>query len=455
MPLNGNAPPRRPPPAPPPPIDAPEQAVQAGLRTNNQGAVSSAPHNVRYVLERDSRWAARFWFNTYAHCVMIEDRRTREPSPLTDDDEADFDAWVENVYLIVCNPTVINRSIRVVARTRPFDPLLAWLDTLKWDGVHRLQSTPEKLWGNAPHSNADGTPHPEGWLPGQLFMRWMISAVARAYVPGCKADCALILYGGQGVKKSTTLEVLVGSDYFNSSPFDLKNKYVDSVQKLSTAWVHEIAELEGLRGAAETSIKTFMATAHDTARFAYGRHQERRLRRCVLAGSTNERFFLNDPTGSRRFWPIETVGRAADYWAEAHRDQLWAEAVAAFRVCHSRGMIAGGRHRAGPGQYWLTDNEEAQLRHTNKAFEDEDPWTSLAVTWLGGDPQAFTTAEILIGAIEVESKNVGNRGYTKRMANILRSLGYRSKREYVDSRRLSKLTRWRRVAAAAVDGAAE
>src|SRR4051794_31184731 len=67
-----------------------------------------------------------------------------------------------------------------------------YLDSLQWDGRHR-HLLPTYL-------GAAGNDYTEA-----VGIRWMMSAVARIYEPGCKADCALILEGPQGLKKSTAL----------------------------------------------------------------------------------------------------------------------------------------------------------------------------------------------------------------------------------------------------------
>jgi predicted P-loop ATPase len=50
----------------------------------------------------------------------------------------------------------------------------------------------------------------------------------------------------------------------------------------------------------------------------------------VFAATTNDREYLLDPTGNRRFWPIDCKGIDLDT-LRATREQLWAESVYEFK----------------------------------------------------------------------------------------------------------------------------
>lgn len=63
---------------------------------------------------------------------------------------------------------------------------------------------------------------------------------------------------------------------------------------------------------------------------AYARCAVAVPRRYVLAGTTNEERFLQDPTENRRFWPI-AVGMIDLNGLREARDQLIAEALARYR----------------------------------------------------------------------------------------------------------------------------
>ena len=69
----------------------------------------------------------------------------------------------------------------------------------------------------------------------------------------------------------------------------------------------------------------------DVFRPAYGRNTVEHPRQCVFIGSTNDRSFLKDRTGNRRYWPVP-VGHVLPRrgsWTDLGQDeidQIWAEA---------------------------------------------------------------------------------------------------------------------------------
>jgi hypothetical protein len=183
--------------------------------------------------------------------------------------------------------------------------------------------------GDEPNSKADQklreavTPYHRAVGP-----RWMISAVARIYAPGCKADCALILEGPQGIRKSSAL-MMIAKPWFADRLSDLSSK--DAAMETRGVWIIEIAELDTMSRAVVSTIKAFMSRTQDRFRPPYGKRLVDLPRQCVFAGSVNpEGGYLKDPTGGRRFWPVvcSTINLET---LQRDREQLWAEARDRFR----------------------------------------------------------------------------------------------------------------------------
>jgi putative DNA primase/helicase len=191
---------------------------------------------------------------------------------------------------------------------------------------------------------------------------WLIQAVARALNPGCKADTVLILRGRQGSGKSTSLSIL-GGDWFRDTPIDLASK--DRFSALQGAWIYELAELDSLRRAEAQTLKAFVSSQRDSYRPSYGRNTRDVPRTTVFAGTTNDDEFLQDATGSRRWWVIETTTCDAQTLRQ-DRDQLWAEAVHAYRQ--------------GEGWHLDTDLEESRAVMAQR-YEVSDPLAAPFELW--------------------------------------------------------------------------
>ena len=178
-----------------------------------------------------------------------------------------------------------------------------------------------------------------------IFKKWLISAVARAYEAGCKADLVLIMEGKQGAKKSTFFETLASVNWFTDNLRDFDTK--EASQALEGNWIIELGELSQFKRSEIEAQKAFISRRVEKYRKPYARYEIAVPRMCVFAGTTNRNDYLTDTTGNRRYLPCK-VGEIDIEWVESNRDQLWAEAV----------------HMYKEGSFWWFTDEDAPLFET-------------------------------------------------------------------------------------------
>lgn len=303
-------------------------------------------------------------------------------------DNADYTRlqfWLAAEYGPTWGKEQIADSMKMVATSRKFHPVRSWLDAQKWDGVKRLDRWTSLYMG------AEENPYTS--LVGRL---WLISAVARIYQPGCKADHVLILEGPQGLKKSTALRLLatIGDQaWFNDTNMHLATK--DSYVSLRGSWIVELAELQQLIRAETEDAKAFFTSCVDRYRPPYERDIQEYPRQCVFAGTVNEDRYLRDSTGNRRYWPVKAT-KIDLHRLESEKAQLWAEAVAAFK----------------DGARWWPEGEDEIRLCVGEQEERQigDAWESLIFEFLDGcTAKKLTTAEILKGALGMDAEKIGRR----------------------------------------------
>lgn len=227
-----------------------------------------------------------------------------------------------------------------------FDPIVDYLNTVKWDGQARLETWLTDYLG------ADDTP-----LTRAIGRITLIAAVRRVRSPGCKFDQIVVLEGEEGRGKSTAIEALAGAEQFSDQTILTLNdqRQQEAVQGV---WLYEIADLAGISKSEVEAVKAFASRTVDRARPAYGRMREDRPRRVVFFATTNAQTYLKSQTGNRRFWPVK-VGRIDLARLRADRDQLWAEAAA---------LEATGCSLTLPEQLWREAMTEQERRM------DHHPW---------------------------------------------------------------------------------
>jgi predicted P-loop ATPase len=313
---------------------------------------------------------------------------------IKDTDIVQAQVWFNRNGFPDATRSTVADAFQSVALNNTIDPLKDWLLELVWDGRPRLSSWLVNFMG------AEDSDY-----VSEVGRRWMISGVARALSAGCKADSCLVLEGDQGSGKSSALRELAGPEFFGDALPDISNK--DSKQFLRGKWIIELSELATLNRATFESIKAFISRQVEQYRPAYGRKDITEPRRCVFAGTTNREDYLRDATGNRRFWPVRT-GNIDLEAVRRNRDQLWAEAVAAYQ-------------RNEP--WWLDDKTEKMAAQEQSERGEDDPWTVPIVEFCSGK-EAVACKTILAEALGFLSDRMSQRE-SRRVAGILKSIGYR------------------------------
>lgn len=250
----------------------------------------------------------------------------------------------------------------------------------------------------------------------------MIAAVARIMTPGCKADSILVLEGPQGAGKSSALRILA-DPWFTDEIAEFGSK--DAAEQTSGVWLIEVSELEGMGRADVNKVKAFASRSTDRYRPAYGRRPKEFPRQCVMAGTCNLSDYLRDETGNRRFWPVRCGAIDLEGLGNV-RDQLWMEAVVAFKSGESWWLDD-------PGVVATAAMETAQRYHT-------DPWDEPIRAVLEGKIEAAKEPRLGETPKAVEVSVAGlltwlgvvqdrqDQGHANRVARSLRAAGWGRRR---------------------------
>jgi hypothetical protein len=356
------------------------------------GLPRSSLGNVTLILEGDPAYSGesglRFRYDRFSDKLYYGDDLA------ADHVDTDINIDIERRYGFASRTVLVQEAVVRIAHDNAFHPVRDYLSRVEWDGVCRLDDLLRAGFGAAGDA---------GYV-GEAGRKFMVGMVARVFEPGCKLDTMLVLTGKQGIGKSSGLRVLAGPSWFADSALALGDK--DAYMQLAGRWLYEISELDSFKKVDSTRIKAFVSSQEDTYRPPFGRHVVKRPRQTVLVGTTNEREFLNDPTGSRRFVPVP-VGAVDTAWLAEHRDMLWAEAV----VCYRR------------KEAWHYAGESAdRLARESAPFQQDDPWEPLVHDYLARRRlPVVTVLDALTSAVGVGVAQIG-RVEKARMVNVLRAL---------------------------------
>jgi len=231
------------------------------------------------------------------------------------------------------------------ARRNTYHPIRDYLSALVWDGMPHISAL-------AAHVTDEYSVF-EQWL-----RKWLIGAVAKAFRGDQNA--VLVWDGPQGLGKSQLVRWLCPpalDTYFSEASLDLKDK--DSYIRLVNTWIWELGEFgQTLRRLDRETLKNFVTMQTVRVRKPYDRYDIHKPALAAMIGTVNnESGILDDPTGSRRFW-VTRIKRIDWAYTRLDVNQVWAEAVAAYRA----------------GEKWQLDTvERERSEEINSFYEVDDP----------------------------------------------------------------------------------
>lgn len=290
------------------------------LDANTKGDFENSANNLNIIMQNDQFIKNAFKRNTFDNKVYITRsmpwRSIPAPEPVRDVDYSGVRNYIECIYGIVASQKV-DDAMALEIEKKKFHPIKEYIRAQKWDGIPRINKLLIDYFGAEDNAYTRAA-----------IRKMLVAAVARVFEPGTKFDTALILVGEQGTYKSTFIKKL-GMEWFSDTFTTVQGK--ESFEQIQGAWLIEMAELSGLKKAEVESIKHYISKREDMFRPAYGRTVETYKRQCVFFGTTNNKDFLRDPTGNRRFMPIDVrpeyvTKSVIDDLTQDEVNQIWAEA---------------------------------------------------------------------------------------------------------------------------------
>jgi len=326
------------------------------------------------------------------------------------------------------NGDLVKNSYTALSHQKRYNPVTDYLNSLQWDGKDWISEFERFVWDKHQRIRySDGSIMP---VFGAWLRRWGVGAVAKALLRGHVRgqNVVLVLAGPQNIGKSTIARFLcpMSDEYFIESHITPDSN--EHIRYMATKLCWEVAELGATtRKADRELLKSFLTRQDCTFRTPYAHHPVTKPSLCSFIGTINpENGFLNDPTGNRRFLPVEITKINHDYIRKIDGEQLWAQFVALYRR----------------GEPWrLLPEETAAADAIRLQHETEDGYAGFISKFYDIDPTQSdwveTTSDIVyqLSLNGVQGANVTNCGLA------LKRLGLTSSRETTGLKR----TVWRGV----------
>ena len=337
----------------------------------------------------------------------------------------------KDINTMVCD-CVVNTQVNVNVnemwtalksdRVPAVHPLREWLNGLR-------PYTPEQPdwidWLAQRVTVVGGEPENQYWR--HCFKKWFVAMVASWMKDEVVNHTVLVFIGRQGIYKTTWLDHLIPDmlrDYSSKLPLSGQITKDDRLRLCENAMLN-MDELDAICGREMNIVKSLLTSTDVNERAAYGRLKERRVRLASFCASTNNREFLTDITGNRRWLPFEIESIQNPFHTLIPYELIYAQAKSLV----DEGYFA----------YWFELDEIEVLEQHNEEFhamenEEELLLVYFAVPAIDSMKSKFlTTAEISEKLIS--AGNIKRPMSLSRLGMVLGKYGFIASRQGMPARR--------------------
>lgn len=384
-----------------------DESLAPWFQRDSVGKMLISMTNAAQALRYPHFSGTRLRYDTFKDGIVCAPHKTEAWRPFTDVDYTNLRIVLENKDLPGIGREMIRDAVHLVAAENAFDTAIDWINTLEWDGVPRVEDFWIRYFGVQRDNH--------GYA--QAVGRYTWTALAgRVLNPGVQADMVPMLVGRQGAGKSRGVAAISPSRDF-ATTMSFNEPEVDRARKMRGKVVIELAELQGLRSREREEIKAWITRSDEHWTPKFMEMSTVFKRRAILFATTNDHDQLDDPTGERRWLPLE-IGDVDTLGIVADRDQLWAEAKVRYMAF---------------GIEWADAEDLAATQHDR--YRTEDPWRGAIERWLeqpdmsGDRPSGrkwLLAHEVAEGALSMALRSLKDHE-TRRIGKVLRSLGYDNK----------------------------
>ena len=297
---------------------------------NDKGGIkSNSPNNVLLSFKADDQLSIYLKHNEFSQeHELTKDIRIGNTFFKKGELPSNFDSVVKVYFESVLGVAFSNQAMLDGMETffseRSYNPVMEYMEKAaeNWDGRKRINQMLQVYLGA---EDID--------LVSKIAEMWLVGAVAKVYEPYAKFDYVLDLVGGQGVGKTSLLQKL-GGEWYTDAVTDFANK--DNYDIMLKALIVNDDEMVASNRMSFAETKAFISKTSLRFRKPYMKRTEEFAKNFVLARTTNQKEYLKDKTGERRFLSVMAdTSRQKKHPMEIEPEtveQIWGEAVTIYKA---------------------------------------------------------------------------------------------------------------------------